>query len=45
MKLNACGKNSAPLWCQSSPINQSVTGACGDAALSAGWASIIPQTV
>jgi hypothetical protein len=45
MKLKTCGSITAPLWCQSSPMNQSATGACGEAALRAGWASIIPIDV
>jgi hypothetical protein len=39
---NAWASRKAPLWCQSSDENQSATGACGDEALSAGWASIMP---
>src|SRR3954469_21969934 len=42
MKLKQCGRNRTPLWWKSSPTNQSLIGACGLAALSAGWASIIP---
>ena len=45
MKLNMWVRNSAPLWCQSSPMNQSVTGAWGETATSAGWASIMPAAV
>ncbi len=45
MKLKACGRKSAPLWWKSSPTNQSVIGACGEAAFSAGWASIMPAAV
>ena len=37
--MKAWGRKNAPLWCQSSPANQSVTGAWGEAAFSAGWAS------
>src|SRR6188768_1218177 len=36
MKLNVDARKNAPLWWVSSPRNQSVCGACGETALSAG---------
>ena len=36
MKEKASRRNNTPLWCVSSPMNQSVTGACGEAAFKAG---------
>src|SRR5690606_22952598 len=36
IKRKASARNSAPPWWKSSPMNQSVTGACGDTAFRAG---------
>src|ERR1041385_5197849 len=43
MKLKVEVRKKAPLWWVSSPMNQSAWGACGETALSAGWAPISPS--